>query len=156
MKWHRFKTQKAMWTKKSICAFRSNCVAATKSLWRSVKKKKKDISNTVVMVCTIKAQIQSWKALMDTIRGQNCLSKKIKNKKIIHNWGEWKCGRENKGKSHRKTNFEGGKNNVGHDDSTATPRIYSPLLLVFGTLSGTQAEEMLAGYKPPSPSFFSP
>jgi len=37
-KWHRFKTQKTMWTKKRICAFCSNCAATTKSLWRSVKK----------------------------------------------------------------------------------------------------------------------
>ncbi len=42
----------------------------------------KYISNTVVMVCTIKAQIQPWKALKDTIRGQKCLSKTK-----LHSWG---------------------------------------------------------------------
>ncbi len=67
----------------------------------------KYISNTVVMVCTIKAQIQPWKALTDKIRGQECLSK------TSQLGGDWKYGGEDKGKSHRKTNFEGGEKNGG-------------------------------------------
>jgi len=36
----------------------------------------------------------------------------LKNNKT-HNWGDWKCGGENKGKSHRKTNSEGGNRSRG-------------------------------------------
>lgn len=103
------------------------------------KVKIKYISNTVVMVCTIKAQIQSWKALTDEAR--NGSQKQ-----------NWKCSEKNKVPQEDK--YEGGESsrgctNVGHDDSTTTPQNSSPSSR---SLSGTQAEEMLADYKPPSPS----
>ncbi len=86
----------------------------------------KYISNTVVMVCTIKAQIQPWKALTDKIRGQECLSK------TSQLGGDWKT-KERQRKVPQEDKLWGGRkkwgyNNVGHDDdSMAMPQIvFSP------------------------------